>query len=92
MTALANAYTAEHEMFRDTARRFFEKEVKPFHAQWEEDGIVPKELWRKAGAQGLSLGLVTAWCVDSLLELADLLFQVRLQPVGPLVLGDLAEH
>ena len=53
MTALANAYTAEHEMFRDTARRFFEKEVKPFHAQWEEDGIVPKELWRKAGAQGL---------------------------------------
>jgi acyl-CoA dehydrogenase len=40
-------------MFRETCRRFFEKEVKPFHAQWEEDGIVPKELWRKAGAQGL---------------------------------------
>ena len=53
MTALANAYTAEHQMFRETARRFFEKEVQPFHAQWEEDGIVPKEVWRKAGAQGL---------------------------------------
>ncbi|MGE0659284.1 MAG: acyl-CoA dehydrogenase family protein [Reyranellaceae bacterium] len=53
MTALANAYTAEHQMFRETARRFFEKEVQPFHAKWEEDGIVPKEVWRKAGAQGL---------------------------------------
>ncbi len=53
MTALANAYTAEHQMFRDTARRFFEKEVQPFHAKWEEDGIVPKEVWRKAGEQGL---------------------------------------
>ncbi len=53
MTALAKLYTEEHEMFRTTARRFFEKEVKPHHAQWEEDGIVPKELWRKAGEQGL---------------------------------------
>ena len=40
-------------MFRDTCRRFFEKEVTPFHMKWEEDGIVPRELWRKAGAQGL---------------------------------------
>ncbi|MCW5734688.1 MAG: acyl-CoA dehydrogenase family protein [Enhydrobacter sp.] len=40
-------------MFRDTCRRFFEKEVTPFHMQWEEEGIVPRELWRKAGEQGL---------------------------------------
>jgi len=40
-------------MFRDTCRRFFEKEVTPFHMKWEEEGIVPRELWRKAGAQGL---------------------------------------
>jgi len=53
LTALAKLYTDEHEMFRTTARRFFEKEVKPFHAQWEEEGIVPKALWRKAGEQGL---------------------------------------
>ena len=25
----------------------------PFHAQWEKDGIVPRELWLKAGAEGL---------------------------------------
>jgi len=53
VTALANLYTPEHAMFRETCRRFFEKEVKPHHAQWEEDGVVPKDLWRKAGAQGL---------------------------------------
>ncbi len=53
VSALASFYTPEHEQFRDTCRRFFEKEVKPFHAQWEEDGIVPKALWHKAGEQGM---------------------------------------
>ena len=53
MTALAAHYTPEHQMFRDTCRRFFEKEVMPFHMKWEEEGIVPRELWRKAGEQGL---------------------------------------
>jgi acyl-CoA dehydrogenase len=53
VTALASLYTPEHAMFRETCRRFFEKEVKPFHAQWEDDGIVPRDVWRKAGAQGL---------------------------------------
>ncbi len=40
-------------MFRETCRRFFEKEVTPFHMKWEEQGVVPRELWRKAGQQGL---------------------------------------
>ena len=53
MTALAAHYTPEHHMFRDTCRRFFEKEVTPFHMKWEEDGVVPRALWRKAGEQGL---------------------------------------
>jgi alkylation response protein AidB-like acyl-CoA dehydrogenase len=30
-----------------------EKEIAPYHAQWEKDGIVPRELWRKAGAANL---------------------------------------
>ncbi|WP_249423924.1 acyl-CoA dehydrogenase family protein [Nocardioides coralli] len=46
-------YAAEHEDFRRTARSFFEREVVPHHAQWEKDGIVPRELWRRAGAAGL---------------------------------------
>lgn len=45
-------YEAEHEMFRDSVRKFLETEVVPFHAQWEKDGQVDRELWRKAGAQG----------------------------------------
>jgi alkylation response protein AidB-like acyl-CoA dehydrogenase len=46
-------FNAEHDAFRDTVRRFIEKEIAPFHAQWESDGIVPRELWRKAGAAGM---------------------------------------
>ena len=44
---------AEHGMFRDAVRRFFERHVAPHHRQWERDGIVPKSLWLEAGAQGL---------------------------------------
>ena len=46
-------YREDHEQFREQARRFFDKEIVPFHAQWERDGIVPKEVWRKAGHEGL---------------------------------------
>jgi alkylation response protein AidB-like acyl-CoA dehydrogenase len=34
-------------------RKFIEKEIAPHHAQWERDGIVPRELWLKAGEAGL---------------------------------------
>ena len=43
----------EHNLFRETVRKFVEREIVPFHAQWEEDGVVPRELWRKAGAEGM---------------------------------------
>jgi len=46
-------YETEHEDFRHTARAFLEKEVKPYHDQWEKDGQVDREVWRKAGAAGL---------------------------------------
>lgn len=46
-------YREDHESFREQVRRFFEKEVVPFHAEWERQGIVPKEVWRKAGREGL---------------------------------------
>jgi len=46
-------FEAEHEDFRRTARTFYEKEVVPFHDQWDKDGIVPRELWNKAGEAGL---------------------------------------
>ncbi|MFC6287717.1 acyl-CoA dehydrogenase family protein [Nocardioides sp. GCM10027113] len=46
----------EHEAFRDAVGTFLDKEVVPFHPQWEKDGIVDREVWAKAGTQGL-LGL-----------------------------------
>lgn len=45
-------FTDEHRMFRDAVRRFIEKEIAPHHDQWEKDGLVPRDLWLKAGAQG----------------------------------------
>lgn len=53
MSAERPILEAEHESFRQTVRSFLEKEVVPFHDQWEKDGVVPRELWTKAGAQGL---------------------------------------
>ena len=46
-------FGAEHALFRATVRRFIEAEIAPLHAQWERDGCVPRDLWRKAGAAGL---------------------------------------
>ena len=46
-------FREEHDMWRETVRRFVEKEIVPFHAQWEEEGSVPRELWLKAGEAGL---------------------------------------
>ena len=45
-------FSSDHDMFRDALRKFLEKEAAPFHAQWEEDGQVSRELWLKAGEQG----------------------------------------
>jgi alkylation response protein AidB-like acyl-CoA dehydrogenase len=42
-----------HEMFRETVRRFIETEIVPFHGAWEREGIVPRDIWRKAGEAGL---------------------------------------
>ena len=48
----------DHELFRTQFRRFIEREIAPFHAQWEREGIVPVEVWRKAGAEGFLCCLV----------------------------------
>jgi len=47
-----NLFNADHEAFRDSFRRFVDKEIAPFHAEWEEQGYVDREVWRKAGANG----------------------------------------
>jgi alkylation response protein AidB-like acyl-CoA dehydrogenase len=51
----SDAFTSDHEQFRDAVRGFIGKEIAPHHAAWEEAGIVPREVWRKAGDAGLLL-------------------------------------
>src|SRR5215207_1494293 len=46
-------YEADHDAFRETVRRFVVKEIAPRHVEWEAAGIVPRELYTSAGAQGL---------------------------------------
>jgi len=48
-----NIFESDHEAFRESVRIFCEKEIAPNHKQWESDGIVPRELWQKAGELGL---------------------------------------
>ncbi len=45
-------FTPDHEAFRDSFRRFLDKEVAPFHADWEEQGYVDRAVWTKAGENG----------------------------------------
>lgn len=46
-------FSDEHHMFRDSVRKFVEQNVTPYHAQWDEDGMVSREVWKQAGEQGL---------------------------------------
>jgi acyl-CoA dehydrogenase len=45
-------YTAEHNIFRDSLRKFLDKEIVPHVEEWEEAGIVPRSAWKKMGEQG----------------------------------------
>jgi long-chain-acyl-CoA dehydrogenase len=47
------AYNEDHEAFRQSVRQFLLKEVAPYAKQWQEDGIVPKSIWPKAGEVGM---------------------------------------
>ena len=46
-------FSEDHELYRQTARRFLEQEVAPHHDQWEEQGYVDRAVWLKAGELGL---------------------------------------
>ena len=43
----------EHEMFRDAARNFLQKEIGPNAERWAEQEIVDREAFLKAGEQGM---------------------------------------
>jgi alkylation response protein AidB-like acyl-CoA dehydrogenase len=46
-------FNEDHEMFRDSVRRFMQAEIGPHVERWREAGICDKDAFRKAGEQGL---------------------------------------
>ncbi len=45
-------YTEEHEMYRKAIASFMEKEITPNYAKWDEEGVFPKEIFKKMGDNG----------------------------------------
>ena len=52
-TTARTAYDEDHDLFRDTVRRFFAAKLTPNLERWEEAGIVDKQFWRDCGEAGL---------------------------------------
>jgi len=46
-------FTEEHDLIRQTVTRFCKEEIAPYAAEWDEEGIFPRELFNKAGALGM---------------------------------------
>jgi len=51
-----NLDSADREAFRQTAREFVERSLKPPAAKFIQDRVIDREAWIEAGRQGL-LGL-----------------------------------
>jgi acyl-CoA dehydrogenase len=45
----------EHDMFRDSYRRFVQKEIGPHTERWREQGYVDRDAFRKSGEHGYLL-------------------------------------
>ena len=45
-------FKEEHIIFRDSLRKFLDKEIVPDFEQWEKDGIVPRSAWKKMWDNG----------------------------------------
>ena len=48
-----NIFDADHDAFRDTVRRFAERDVAPFLREWADAGQVDRDVYRQAGKLGL---------------------------------------
>ncbi len=52
-------FEPDHDLFRTSVREFVEREMSPNVPTWEEEGIVDKEVFRKAGRAGM-LGMAVS--------------------------------
>jgi len=51
-------FNEDHDMFRESVRRFFKDRIEPHQHEWDKVGHVPREIWTEAGEMGL-LGVNT---------------------------------
>ncbi|XP_033098134.1 long-chain specific acyl-CoA dehydrogenase, mitochondrial-like [Anneissia japonica] len=45
--------TSDHDMFRQTVRKFFQDEIAPHQDKWEKQGYVDRWAWERAGETGI---------------------------------------
>jgi acyl-CoA dehydrogenase len=45
-------FSEEHLIFRDSLRKFLEKEAAPYFEEWERERLIPRSFWRKMGENG----------------------------------------
>ena len=45
-------YKEEHSIFREAFKKFVQREVVPYMDEWERQGIMPRQIWRKMGESG----------------------------------------
>jgi len=45
-------YSSEHDEFRASFRKFVENDLVPNHAEWADEGIMPRDVFTAAGAHG----------------------------------------
>ena len=58
-TAISRAmFQEEHRIFRESVRRFLEREVVPHYETWDREGMTPRSFWHEAGGAGLLCPMV----------------------------------
>lgn len=81
-------FTTEHQLFRDSVRRFLESEALPQMEEWRKQGAVDREIFRKAGEQGF----LFMWAEEEFggLELNDFRYdQILIEELYRVVCGDI---
>jgi alkylation response protein AidB-like acyl-CoA dehydrogenase len=85
-------FSPEHEMFRDTVRKFADKEIRPNLQAWEEKEDCGTEIWKKCGAAGLLCSTIDeAYGGSGADKLYSMILLEELGPLGGLGLA-LAMH
>lgn len=47
-----NIFDTEHELFRDSVKKFLQSEAVPYMEEWRKNGVVDRRVFKKAGDNG----------------------------------------